>query len=234
MLGDRDLSAAGTRKKAGAQAVGRSGARRKKHRLSWKVRIVVTAIAVVVGLVAWAAISRALAPTENTTQEHFDALIVLGSPADADGNPTPMELERVTEAVDEYERGVAPRMIITGGAAHNSFAEADVMARVAEAQGIPAVAIVEERTALDTMQNACDSLKIMRRHGWESAEVVSSASHLPRTGLILSRLPLKWRTHASHALEPEGPWMQAAVTAIEIAKTARYLVWARQTESCTL
>jgi hypothetical protein len=60
------------------------------------------------------------------------------------------------------------------------------------------------------------------------------ASHLPRTGLILSRLPLKWRTHASHALEPEGPWMQAALTAGEILKTVRYLVWARQTESCTL
>jgi uncharacterized SAM-binding protein YcdF (DUF218 family) len=145
-----------------------------------------------------------------------------------------MELERVTEAVDEYERGVAPRMIITGGAAHNQYVEADVMARVAEAQGIPAGAIIEERTAMDTMQNTCDSLKIMRLHGWGSAEVISSSSHLPRAGLILSQLPLKWRTHASHALEPGGPWMQAAVTALEIAKTARYLVWARQTESCAL
>jgi uncharacterized SAM-binding protein YcdF (DUF218 family) len=228
------LSAEGTRKKAGAQAVGRSAARRKRPRLSWKARIAFAVAAVMVGLVAWAAIARALAPTENTTQEHFDVLIVLGYPADADGNPTPMELERVTEAVNEYERGVAPRMIITGGAAHNQYVEADVMTRVAEAQGIPAGAIVEERTAMDTIENACDSLKIMRRHGWESAEVVSSASHLPRTGLILSRLPLKWRTHASHALQPEGPSMQAVVTVLEIAKTARYLVWARQKESCTL
>lgn len=215
-----------------SRSVGRSSARRKQRRLSWKARGAVAASAVVVGVIAWAAIARALAPTENTAQDHFDVLIVLGSPADADGNPTPMELERVTEAVDEYERGVASRMIITGGAAHNQYVEADVMARVAEAQGIPAGAIVEERTALDTIQNACDSLKIMRRHGWESAEVISSASHLPRTGLILSRLPLKWRTHASHALQPEGPWMHAATTAIEIAKTARFLLWARQTEKC--
>jgi uncharacterized SAM-binding protein YcdF (DUF218 family) len=187
-----------------------------------------------VGLVMWAAIARALAPTENTTQEHFDVLIVLGNPADADGNPTLTQLERVTEAVNEYERGVAPRMIITGGAAHNRFAEADVMARVAEAQGIPAGAIVEERTALDTIENACDSLRIMRLHGWESAEVISSPSHLLRTGLILSQLPLKWRTHASHPLQPEAPWRESARTAMEILKTARYLVWARETESCTL
>ena len=137
----------------------------------------------------------------------------------------------MTEAVNEYERGVAPRMIITGGPAHNRFVEAEVMARVAEAQGIPAGAIVEERAARDTMENTCDSLRIMRSHGWESAEVISSASHLPRAGLILSRLPLKWRTHAAPALEPEGPWPQGAMTAVEILKTVRYLVWARQADA---
>jgi uncharacterized SAM-binding protein YcdF (DUF218 family) len=190
--------------------------------------------AVVAGLIAWGAIARALAPKENTTQEHFDVLMVLGSPADPDGNPTPTELARVTEAVSDYERGVAPRMIITGGPAHNKFVEAEVMARVAEAQGIPAGAILEEPTARDTMENTCDSLRIMRSHGWESAEVISSASHLPRAGLILSRLPLKWRTHAAPALEPEGPWTESALTAVEIVKTVRYLVWAREMDGCSL
>jgi uncharacterized SAM-binding protein YcdF (DUF218 family) len=190
--------------------------------------------ALILGLIAWAAIERALAPRSNTTQDHFDVLIVLGAPADADGNPSPHELARVTEAVHEYERGVAPRIIFTGGAVANHFVEAQVMARTAEAQGIPASAVLEDPAARDTMENTCNALGIMRSHGWESAEVISSASHLPRTGLILSRLPLKWRTHASHALQPEGPWMQASVTAWEIAKTARYLVWARRTESCML
>jgi uncharacterized SAM-binding protein YcdF (DUF218 family) len=112
--------------------------------------------------------------------------------------------------------------------------EAEVMARVAEAQGIPAGAIVEERTARNTMENTCDSLRIMRNHGWESAEVISSASHLPRTGLILSRLPMEWRTHAAPSLEPEGTWSQGAMTAVEILKTVRYLVWARQMDGCSL
>ncbi len=84
------------------------------------------------------------------------------------------------------------------------------------------------------MENTCDSLRMMRSHGWESAEVVSSASHLPRAGLILSRLPLKWRVHAAPALEPEGPWTQAAMTAMEIVKTVHYLVWSRQMEPCEI
>lgn len=204
----------------------------RRQKLGWMGHAVWAGAALVAALVAWAAIARAVAPKKNTTLDHFDVLMVLGSPADADGNPTPTELARVTEAVNEYERGVAPRMIITGGPAHNQFVEAEVMARVAEAQGIPAGAIVEEPTARDTIENACDSLRIMRRHGWESAEVISTASHLPRTGLILSRLPLKWRTHTAPALEPEGPWTEGAMTAVEILKTVRYLVWARQADRC--
>ncbi len=139
------------------------------------------------GLLGWAALERALAPKDNTAQDSFDVLIVLGDPADADGNPSPSQLARVTEAVHEYERGVAPRIIFTGGAVANRFVEAQVMARTAEAQGIPATAVLEDPEARNTMENTCNALRMMRSHGWESAEVISSPSHLPRAGLILSR-----------------------------------------------
>jgi len=184
------------------------------------------------GLVTWAAVDRALAPKGNTTQDHFDVLIVLGSPADRDGNPSPHQLARVTEAVHEYERGVASRILFTGGAVANRFVEAQVMARTAEAQGIPASAVLEDPAARDTMENTCNALGIMRRHGWQSAEVISSPSHLPRAGLILSRLPIEWRVHAAPALGPEGAATEAEQTAIEILKTVHYLVWSRQAERC--
>lgn len=190
--------------------------------------------ALVLGLIAWAAIARAVAPASNTEQEHFDALIVLGYPADADGNPGPIELARVTEAVHEYEQGVAPHMIITGGAAHNRFVEAQVMARVAEAQGIPAAQIVTDPKALNTMENTCNALRIMQSHGWQSAEVVSSASHLPRVAMILGRLPLKWRVHAAAPVEPESGAASTAGTMVEILKTVHYLVWSRQIQACEI
>jgi uncharacterized SAM-binding protein YcdF (DUF218 family) len=175
---------------------------------------------------------RHFAPTSNTSLSRFDAIIVLGSPADADGNPTPNELARVTEAVREYDRGVAPRLILTGGAAHNRFVEARVMARAAEAQGIPESAIVVEGEALDTIHNACYSVRIMKAHGWHTAEVVSAASHLPRAGLIFSRLPLEWRTHAAPPLTPPSAIGAGLGEIVENAKTVRYLVWARQSEYC--
>jgi len=193
---------------------------------------VLAATAAVFALLAWAALARQFAPASNTNQVRFDVLIVLGTPADSDGNPTPEQLARVTEGVREYERDVAPRLILTGGAAHNQFVEAQVMARAAEAQGIPESAIFVEPQAKDTIQNACYALRIMKAHGWRSAEVVSNAAHLPRAGIIFNRMPLEWRAHAAPPLEPESPMVSAAATTLETLKTLRYLVYGKWAEPC--
>lgn len=185
-------------------------------------------------LLSWAALARQFAPTFNTSATHFDAIIVLGTPADDDGNPTPTQLSRVTEAVQEYQRGVAPRLILSGGAAHNQFVEAQVMARIAQAQGIPASALFLEPDARDTMQNACYSTRILRHHGWHSAEIISNQSHLPRAALIFNALPLAWRTHAAPPLTPEASTIESAAQPVELLKTLHYLLWSRWSEPCNL
>jgi uncharacterized SAM-binding protein YcdF (DUF218 family) len=194
--------------------------------------VILAVVAAALGLILWAVVERALAPRENTAQASFDVLIVLGSPADADGNPSPREQADVTEAVNEYERGAAPRMLFTGGAVRNRFVEAEVMARTAEAQGIPASAVLEDRAAQTTIENTCNALGMMRSHGWESAEVITSASHVPRVALILSRLPIKWRVHAAPGLGPAGTDSSAYETAVEILKTVSYLGWSQQMQKC--
>ncbi len=193
-------------------------------------------------LFVWAIAARVLAPKSNTARQTFDAIIVLGTPADSDGNPTPSQLERVSEGVREYQRGIASHLIFTGAAAHNQFVEAEVMARVAEAQGVPASVIFTETRALDTIQNACYSARILKAHNWHSVEVVSNASHLPRASLILSKLAasspfgaaggrFEWRVHAT----PDGltpGYYSTAAQMVEIIKTARYLAWAQWVERC--
>lgn len=217
----------------------RAPTRRPRHRYKpidlgnrrWIVRALVGAISVVIILIVWAVMARRLAPGANTRRDRFDAILVLGSPADSDGNPTPEEMARVSEAVREYERGVAPRLLFTGGAAHNRFVEADVMAGAAAAQGIPPSAIFVERKADDTIQNACYSERIMQTHGWHSAEIISSAYYLPRASLIFGRTSLDWRLHAAPAMQP-GAGGSGTDSALEILKTMRYLVYAGWAERC--
>jgi uncharacterized SAM-binding protein YcdF (DUF218 family) len=206
---------------------------RKRRSISWKTRLILIASFIVVCLLAWGTLARYTAPTSNTSLTRFDAIIVLGSPADRDGNPTPQQLSRVNEAVREYERGVAPRLIFTGGPTRKRIVEAQVMARTAHAEGIPDSAILVEGQALDTIQNACYSVRIMKNHGWHSAEVVSTASHLPRTALIFSRTPIEWRTHSAPPFMAGSQWPLGILSStVETLKTVRYLVWSRQMEQC--
>jgi uncharacterized SAM-binding protein YcdF (DUF218 family) len=213
--------------------------RRPRHRYKpikidkspWALRGTAAATAIVVGLVGWALITRRLAPMENTSRDHFDAILVLGTPADDDGNPTPSQLARVTRAVREYDRGVAPRLIFTGGAAHNQYVEADVMAAVAAAQGIPPSAIFVETRAKDTIQNACYAERLMKDHGWQSAEIISSRYHLPRASMVFSRTSLQWRLRAADSL-PNDEAIPISTSTLELLKTVHYLVWANWEEGC--
>jgi len=213
----------------------RSGSRSapaRRKRIGWRKRLAISAAVLAAALLAWGAIARQLAPASNTSLTRFDAIVVLGTPADSDGNPTPSQLASVAEAVHEYQRGVAPRLILSGAAVQNQFVEARVMARAAEAQGIPSSAIFVEPQAMDTIHNACYSARIMKAHGWRSAEVISSDAHLPRAGLIFSRLPLEWRAHPASPLSPESAATASVIEIVETLKTVRYLVWTRQTERC--
>jgi uncharacterized SAM-binding protein YcdF (DUF218 family) len=137
-------------------------------------------------------------PTANTTLTHFDTLIVLGTPCRPDDTPSPEQRERVLESVREYQRGIAPHIIMTGGPAHNRFVEAHCMKLLAISQGVPADVILEEGRAQNTIQNIYFSNQIMTAHNWHSAEVISSPSHLPRAALILQHYAFAWHTHPAH------------------------------------
>ena len=205
---------------------------RRSGRRRWITRLALVFMVLGLALIVWAALARRFAPVSNTPLTQFDAIIVLGYGADADGNPSPRELASVTEAVREYERGVAPRLIFTGAAVHNRFVESRVMARAAEAQGIPASAILVDTQARSTIQNACYADRMMKAHGWGSAEVIANPTHLPRAGIIFSHLPLAYHMHAAPPLEPGSQIGSDAASAMEILKTARYLVWAREMDRC--
>lgn len=202
-------------------------------RWSWRARLFLLALLAASAAIAWAVIARIAAPQGNTSQPRFDAILVLGGSLDSDGNLKPATLARTTEGVREYERGVAPRLILTGGLEHGQFVEASAMARAAQAQGVPSSAIFLEPRASDTIQNACFSTRLMQQHGWSSAEVVTSPSHLPRTGLIFSKTAIRWHAHAAPSMEQPSTASNLATQSLEVLKTMRYLLYANWAERCS-
>jgi uncharacterized SAM-binding protein YcdF (DUF218 family) len=147
-------------------------------------------------------------PMADTQLTQFDVILVLGNPARTDGSIGPVARSRVLEGIRQYRAGVAPRLVMTGGAVANKFVEAQVMLQFAESQGVPASALLAESQSRNTIQNAYYSYKIMQAHDWTSALVVSSPTHLRRASLIFSHYPLAWRMDAA-PWPPEIPlWRQ--------------------------
>ena len=172
-----------------------NSSRKAAHSWARPVRLCALGLAVCLGAIL---LSYRTVPDHHGNASHFDTLIVLGCPPDPDGSPSPEQRERVMEAVREYEAGRADAIIVSGGESLPGLIEADTMANVARDTGVPPDRVIEERQALNTMQNIFLSQRIMQQHGWTTAEVISSPSHLPRASLILEHWNFGWRVRAAH------------------------------------
>ncbi len=192
--------------------------------LRWVERILAAFGLLVIALILLVVATYETIPTHNCKRTHFDTIIVLGSPALLSGQPSPEERERVMEGVREFKAGRAANMIFTGGPTQNGFVEGDVMAGLAEKSGVPSQDVVVEGASHYTVENIFFSHKIMEQRGWTSAEVVSSPSHLPRTGLILEHYGFQWRTHASR-WPPEYGWRQIGMMYLSEAIYTLELRW---------
>ena len=110
-----------------------------------------------------------------------DAIIVLGAAA-YDARPSPVFEERIRHGMDLYARGLAPRLIFTGGygGIGARFSESQVARRYAVRNGVPADAILIESVSRTTHDNLRQARRLMQDHGLHTAIVVSDPLHMAR------------------------------------------------------
>jgi len=109
-----------------------------------------------------------------------DVAIALGCPAREDGKPSECLMCRVNASWAAYKMGLVRAVIFAGGAAHNRYIEAAVMAKEAARLGLPKEAIFLEPESLTTWQNLRFSRRIMEKQGFRTALLISTRDHLPR------------------------------------------------------
>ena len=81
----------------------------------------------------------------------LDAILVLGCGLDADGAPKPMLHDRMTVAIDLYNRGWADKLLLSGdGTRAPDYDEPGAMETFALARGVPKEALVLDREGVNT------------------------------------------------------------------------------------
>jgi uncharacterized SAM-binding protein YcdF (DUF218 family) len=118
------------------------------------------------------------------------AIVVLGSGVrtyHADGRnistPSPQSAFNIIEGSRLFRAMGNPPVIVTGGIADASLQrerEADVLAPILQAQGVPPDKIILERRANTTHTQAIEVAIIAKAHGFKNLVVVTSPAHLRR------------------------------------------------------
>jgi uncharacterized SAM-binding protein YcdF (DUF218 family) len=133
-----------------------------------------------------------------------DAIIVLGA-AEYRGKPSPVLEARLNHALFLYLKGMAPRIITTGGAGGDPvFTEGSVGRTYLAGHGVPPEAIVVEREGGSTAQSVAAVVEIMRRMNLKSAIVVSDGYHIFRVKRMLESSGLKVYGSPRPSLSPGG------------------------------
>jgi uncharacterized SAM-binding protein YcdF (DUF218 family) len=114
------------------------------------------------------------------------AIVVLGA-AEYAGRPSPVLRARLDHAYELFQRGLAPLVITTGGAARDPrFTEGGVGRDYLIARGIPDLNLIAETQSEDTAQSAARTATILRANGLQTCLAVSDAYHMFRVKRIFA------------------------------------------------
>ncbi|MBV8052320.1 MAG: YdcF family protein [Acidobacteriaceae bacterium] len=114
-----------------------------------------------------------------------DALVVFGA-AEYSGRPSPVYRARLDHALELFQRGVAPVIITTGGAAADpEYNEGGVGHDYLMHRGVPEANLIAETQGSDTAQSAVRVAVIMRANHMRSCVAVSDAYHVFRIRQLL-------------------------------------------------
>lgn len=133
-----------------------------------------------------------------------DAIIVMGA-AQYRGRPSPALRARLDHAMALWQRGLAPRMVLTGGIGEgDSASEAAVSRAYVVSFGVPDTAILlenEGRTSSQSLRGAAELLHVRRLN---TAVVVSDPFHMLRLEILGRRYGID--PYTSPALPAPATW----------------------------
>jgi uncharacterized SAM-binding protein YcdF (DUF218 family) len=189
--------------------------------MKWIVAIVLVAAAAVASLEIRRVAREIQQESLVNEAQPADAIIVLGA-AEYRGRPSPVLEARLNHALILYLKGLAPRVITTGGAGGDPvFTEGSVGRAYLTQHGVPPEAVVVEREGESTAQSVAAVVEIMRRMNLKSAIVVSDGYHIFRVKKMLESSGLKVYGSPRPSIPPgewRGRWQ-------DLKQAIGYLLW---------
>lgn len=152
-----------------------------------------------------------------------DVIVIFGA-AEYAGHPSPVLRFRLDHGLDLFRRGLAPVVIITGGAgADTKFSEGGVGRDYLMRHGIPERSLIAETQGRDTSESAVRVGVIMRANDLHSCVAVSDAYHVFRIRKLLEHERVGPVYVAPRPdSRPHSPWQRMLAV---LREASSYLLW---------
>jgi uncharacterized SAM-binding protein YcdF (DUF218 family) len=143
-----------------------------------------------------------------------DAIVVLGA-AQYEGRPSPVLKARLDHAAELWARGLAPRMIVTGGrGVGDTTSEAAVGMRYLIQRGVPAASISMDTKGLTTSQSMVEVRRLLGTKSYPVIIIVSDPFHMLRLAILARRLHMT----------PRGSPTRTSPISTRLGQQARYVL----------
>jgi uncharacterized SAM-binding protein YcdF (DUF218 family) len=116
-----------------------------------------------------------------------DAVVVFGARVYASGLPSDALTDRVRTACELYHRGLASRLIFSGGPGDGQVSEPEAMRRLALQMGVRTEAILLDEEGLNTRATARNASDLLDAIHARRVLVVSHFYHLPRVKMAFQK-----------------------------------------------
>ena len=114
---------------------------------------------------------------ENSAAFNVDCIIVLGCQVKPDGTPSHMLSDRLDRAIELYNLGAAPKIIMSGDHGQTDYDEVNTMKQYAIAAGVPSEDIFMDHAGFSTYETIYRAKEIF---GVSTAIIVTQQYHLYR------------------------------------------------------
>jgi uncharacterized SAM-binding protein YcdF (DUF218 family) len=174
------------------------------------------------------AVYRIGAQGEQDDRRPADAIVVLGA-AQYDGRAGAVLEARLQHALELFEAGLAPYLVVTGGnLPGDTTTEAEVSRAWLIERGVPSAAILFENRGRSTAESLAAVARMFHEHGLASGLFVSDRTHMLRVLRIARDEGIDaWGSPTATSPTDADPIRRARATLHEIAGLVAYYVGAQ-------
>ena len=116
-----------------------------------------------------------------------DAIVVLAADVSPSGILSRESALRTAHGISLYFRGLAPLLVLSGGAHEGGPTQAEVRVKLARRKGIPSEAILTETAAHTTQEEALRIKGLLQERGVRAILLVTNSQHLLRARPLFER-----------------------------------------------